>query len=52
MMSLVGAAAVAASILLVRQQRRLTLPEIVDVDSPDEPAEKPISLERLRELGI
>ena len=51
-LSLIGAAAVAASVLLVRQQREVTPPELPKIDSSEKTTERPVSLERLRELGI
>lgn len=50
--SLIGAAAVAASILLVRQQKQLTPQDTIDTIPPGETTQTSISLDRLRELGL
>ena len=50
--SLIGAAAVAASILLVRQQKQVEPKEAAGAIPPGDTTEAPVSLERLRELGI
>jgi len=51
-LSLLGAAAIAASIVLVRQQRQIAPTEIPQIDSTEESPKQVVSLERLRELGI
>jgi hypothetical protein len=51
--SLIGAAAVAASILLVRQQKQITPQESADGLTPGEATQAQVlSLDRLRELGL
>jgi hypothetical protein len=50
--SLLGAAAVAASILLVRQQKQMTPQDTAEAIPPGETTQAPVSLDRLRELGL
>lgn len=47
---LIGAAALAAGMLLIRQHRQVETPALTDVP-PGESVPAEISLERLRELG-
>ena len=50
--SLIGAAAVAASVLLVRQQKQLAPRETAEQIPPGETTPAHVSLDRLRELGL
>ena len=50
-LSIVGAAAAVASLLLIRSTKQVTPKETIDLPA-DETAPETVSLERLRELGI
>lgn len=50
-LGMLGAAAVMASLLLIRQQKEIEPKEVAEV-APGETVPGAISLERLRELGI
>jgi hypothetical protein len=49
---LLGAAALATTVLLVRQQKQVESKQVADAVPAGEPLPTTISLERMRELGL